>query len=178
MSVQKIEPLGANELLLERQNADMETLYLGANYRGASDVYLLTFTTDEATWLQFKASVPKGAIVYHRFFWSNDAVIGAELEPEEKPAKKKEPAGPHSFYWREMFRRGFFSSPELCEVLDADSLDAESAKQLLHDAFETTSLSLISPEVFENFCATHELTNLFNMSRTAAAKVEQDVRAS
>jgi hypothetical protein len=162
--MQKIEQLSPGELLRELQPAEMETRFLGANYRGATNLYLLSFEVDEATWLQFKASVPKGAILQHRFFWTNG-------DEQPRPKKQKEPT-PYGKFWERMFQLGFYNSPDLWEVLNVHSLDAEAARQLLHNVFETESLSVVSPEQWETWLEEHHLHSLITMSRNALAATQ------
>lgn len=166
----KIEPLGENELLPIGQRAEMDTRFLGPAYRASSNLYLLSFEVDEPTWLQFKASVPKGAIVSHQFFWHNGDE-GEQIESEttaEKPKRqKKEPKekGSHGPYWQAMYKSGFQHSLDIQAVLDVKT--ALEVKEALRREFAVDSLTFVSPDKFETWAETKNLHGLVAMSRQA-----------
>lgn len=168
----KIETLKPGELLIEGQEAEMVSFFMSAGYRSASGVYTLLFGVEEQEWLDFKASVPPGATVHNRFYWTydNDETIEEEkaeaaqtdAAPPSSPAPKKkaEPKGPHSSFWQSMFKRGFMSSPELQAVLenehDGYEFERPEAKELLRKAFSAESLSDVSPDDFREWLLGHQ----------------------
>jgi hypothetical protein len=144
--------------------------FVARNFRGrhkrlkAGNIWLAEMEVEREIW-DVLDTMPDGAM-FEVILWITDGE-----KTEEQPQEKKQ-SGPYSEFWSIMFGKRFWLDKSLWHVLEADSLDAESAKQLLHNAFKTTSMSLVSPEVWETWCATHDLQNLFNMSRAAGAKVE------
>lgn len=181
--MQKIESLQPDKLLRERQLAEMDTLYVGAYYRGTTNKYLLTFEPDEATWLQFKASVPKGAIIHHQLYWTNGDPTGTEKpedepasEPKaEKPKKEKEPT-PYGQYWAALHRWGLDNALPLADVLGLDrELKNGDIHEALRKGFEVEHLSRsVSPGMFEEWCDVNGLHYIVSESKLIRAKLEQE----
>lgn len=86
----------------------------------------------------------------------------------EKP--KKEPKGPHSDYFRYLFRHGFQNYPDLIEVLGCAG---DQIRLRLHDVFDVDSLSKVSPQEFEDWCTSEGLHSLIMLSRQAQAKLQE-----
>lgn len=182
------KPLPENQLLPPGHWATLETYFLGAGYRSASGIYTLGFGADEKAWLDFKASVPRGATVHHYICWTFDSEQlppndGDEPEPDlaselsiKPPRKKDKPKGSHGAYWQELYKHGVFNIPDIAEALRSEGGEfgdgAGQVKAALKARFEVESLTFISPEQFEKWLEYHHLHGTISLSRQAANKVQ------
>lgn len=92
--------------------------------------------------------------------------------PEEQSNGKprKEPKGPHSGYWQNLFKAGFNNYPDLIETLQCGG---DQIRLRLHDVFEVDSLSKVSPEMFEQYLKEEGLHSLITLSRQAQSKLQE-----
>lgn len=123
----------------------------------AGDIFLWNLELLEDDWNRLR-TIPDNALLTIILKWSDG-------DPEPEQAASKPESGPHSGYWRRMFRQGFQNSRDLWQVLGVDSVGA--AKEQLHAEFEVDSLSNVSPETFEGWCDAHNLHQTITQSRTA-----------
>lgn len=94
----------------------------------------------------------------------------AELEKPKKEKSEKEPS-PYGEYWRLMVVKGVKNHPDLPEVLDCTEDDVWES---LHRAFETDSMSTVSPRTWEAWVHQNGLSEgLITMSRNAEVQAAQ-----
>ena len=125
----------------------------------SGDIFLVEYEVEEEIWDSLR-TVPEIALL-DMVLWHHDG----DAEPDEPT---KQPKGPHSFYWKELFRCGFQNYPELIQVLDCVG---PQIKMRLHDIFEVDSLSKVSPEQLEGWVDSEGLHSLVTLSRQPQAKV-------
>jgi len=143
------------DLILADQPATMYSWYIGASYLGSKNQHKLTFEVDEDTWLQFKASVPAGAVVIQQFVWNYGDPTGKEKPGDESPLDKKrgepekkvKPSKTPSLYgwfYEPLYKYAHFqNSMSLLEVLKID--EPKEVRGALHQEFFTESLAATVP---------------------------------
>lgn len=143
-------------------------------------VYRLSFEVDKETWDACEL-IPKTALIKGILWWEADEELPQPgPHPEEncvdsecpihgtREPKPKEPKGPYSYYWEQLFRHGFNNFPDLIEVLECAG---DQVRLRLHDVFNVPSLSQVSPEQFEQWCESENLISLITLSRQARLAV-------
>lgn len=144
-------------------------------------VYTIQFEVDKETWDACEL-VPKTALIKGVLWWESE-----ESEQEVQPETEKAPVrdnsekashpppaviqpGPHGQYWSGMYRKGFINYPDLIEVCGCAG---DQIRLRLHDMFEVSSLTEISPQAFEDWCASEALHSLITLSRQVRAKLQE-----
>jgi len=137
----------------------------------SGEIFLLEVEVDEEVWNQVR-TLPENALL-ENISWHHD---GDNSEPEpilgtmDSP-KKKAPRGPYSEFWRVLVINGVKNHPDLQEVLDCTP---EHVWNGLHAAFETETMSTVSPRVWEAWVKEKGLSeSLITMSRNAEIKAAE-----
>jgi hypothetical protein len=101
-----------------------------------------------------------------------DQPLLVTIEPDKTAATPQpKEKGIYSEFWRLMVVKGVKTYPDLQEVLDCTP---ERVWDALHAAFETETMSTVSPRQFEQFVKDNGLSEgLITMSRNAEAKAAE-----
>lgn len=152
------------EILQPNQPAKFEGRNLRPKFRRlkSGDIFLIEQEVTEEVWNQLR-TVPETALTENVLWWHDG-------DPIEQPKLVKEPKGPHSAYWSELFRRGFQNYPDLIEVLDCAG---DQVRLRLHDVFKVDSLTHVSPAQMEDWLASEGLHSLISLSRQVRAKLQE-----
>ena len=138
----------------------------------AGEVFTVQFTVEEHVWAQLR-TIPE-ANICEIVLWHHDGdgpgvqtVLAPEpVEIEAKPnGKPKKEPGPYAQFWRLMVVKGVKTYPDLQEALDTTP---DRVWEALHAAFETDTMSTVSPRVWETWVKEKGLSDgLISMSRNA-----------
>lgn len=86
--------------------------------------------------------------------------------PEKEPPTK----GPWSAFWRECYAHGIQNVPALHKELGCNGM-GDSVKLKLRERFKEDSLTKVSPDRFQAWCATKRLQEVLALTEQALSKI-------
>lgn len=165
-------------LLQERNPCEIEGRNFKRHYTepAIGKVYRISFEVEKDIWDACEL-IPKSATIKGVLWYESEGEDFKPEHPKENCPDSDCPIhgtkGPHGAYWQGLFKHGFYNQLDLMEVLDI-AADSEQARLALHEHLKTTSLTLVSPSEFEEWCKANELTSLITLSRQVVARLEKE----
>jgi len=160
---------------------------------GGAHTYTANFMITEEMWNAIK-TIPRHRMIKGILLWYDD---DADLARDAKPAAEPDPfagvaeaypddggparplplppkepptKGPWSAFWRECYAHGIQNVPALHKELGCNGM-GDSVRLKLRERFKEDSLTKVSPDRFQAWCATKRLQEVLALTEQALSKI-------